>query len=173
MLSVLCLPFALFNTAATMMEDPALPRHHLTVRLHSAQLDTPAPLLERQEQQQQLVCVAEIERFGRLRAEACASSSAEAILCEFEEEFEFVVSPTGRSQHLKLVLFALSEQGQQYVAAGSLGLDSLLGSDTPHQRVTVPVVDEVGKHAGAVDCTLRFPSRPPSAADGDAAPETG
>ncbi len=85
MLSVLCLPFALFNTAATMMEDPALPRHHLTVRLHSAQLDTPAPLLERQEQQQQLVCVAEIERFGRLRAEACASSSAEAILCEFEE----------------------------------------------------------------------------------------
>ena len=58
------------------------------------------------------------------------------------QEFEFVVSPTGRSQHLKLVLFALSEQGQQYVAAGSLGLDSLLGSDTPHQRVTVPVVDE-------------------------------
>lgn len=67
-----------------MMEEPALPRHHLTVRLHSAQLDTPAPLLERQEQQQ-LVCVAEIERFGRLRAEACASSSEEAILCEFEE----------------------------------------------------------------------------------------
>jgi len=132
-----------------------------------------------------------------------------------------VVSPTGRSQHLKLVLFAPSEQGQQYVAAGSLGLDSLLGSDTPHQRVTVPVVDEasfacclgwagsnlhvadaghtplghlrrldscflaqlpplccpavaqVGKHAGAVDCTLRFPSRPTSAADGGAVPEAG
>jgi hypothetical protein len=84
-----------------------------------------------------------------------------------------VVSPTGRSQHLKLVLFAPSEHGQQYVAAGSLGLDSLLGSDTPHQRVTVPVVDEVGKHAGEVDCTLRFPSRPPSAAAGDAAPEAG
>lgn len=129
------------------------------------------------------------------------------------QEFEFVVSPTGRSQHLKLVLFAPSEQGQQYVAAGSLGLDSLLGSDTPHQRVSVPVVDEasggrwvgcaasdsrstaahtpllawvldcsatptpavvqVGKHAGEVDCTLCFPSRPPSAAGGDAAAEAG
>lgn len=128
-----------------------------------------------------------------------------------------MVSPTGRSQHLKLVLFAPSEQGQQYVAAGSLGLDSLLGSDTPHQRVSVPVVDEaswgrcwrvghwhsgdacacaaihakpstssaahpspllspcpqVGKHAGEVSCTLCFPSRPPSAADGDAAADAG
>lgn len=59
------------------------------------------------------------------------------------QEFTFVVSPTGHSQHLKLVLLAPSEQGQQYVAAGSLGLDSLLESDTPRHRVSVPVVDEV------------------------------
>lgn len=134
-----------------------------------------------------------------------------------------MVSPTGRSQHLKLVLFAPSGEGQQYVAAGSLGLDSLLGSDTPHQRVSVPVVDEaslgrwwkvvvgtrgmhacaallqqpsmqgppplpllrhrcplccpprpqVGKHAGEVSCTLCFPSRAPSAAEGEPAAGAG
>ena len=67
-----------------MIEDPSLPRHHLTIRLHSAQLETPAPLLERH--QQQLVCVAEIERFGRLRMEAYASSSEEATCWQFEFE---------------------------------------------------------------------------------------
>lgn len=66
-----------------MLQDPLLPRHHLTVRLHSAQLEAPAPLPERQ--QQQLVCVAEIERFGRLRTEACACSGEEATSWQFEE----------------------------------------------------------------------------------------
>jgi hypothetical protein len=69
-----------------MVDDPCLPRHHLTVRLHSVQLETLAPLPEeRHQQQQQLVCVAEIERFGRLRTEACASSSEEATCWQFEE----------------------------------------------------------------------------------------
>ena len=43
---------------------------------------------------------------------------------------------------------------KEYVAAGSLGLEPLLDSDTPHHRISVPVVDEVGKHAGEVSCTL-------------------
>lgn len=54
-----------------------------------------------------------------------------------------MVSPSDRAQHLKLVLLAPSGGGQQYVAAGSLGLDRLLESGAPWHSVSVPVVDEV------------------------------
>ena len=66
------------------------------------------------------------------------------------------------AQRLKLVLFRpAGGDGHEYVAAGSLGLDPFLESDTHRHRISLPVVDEVGKHAGEVACTLSFsPSEP-------------
>ncbi|PSC69682.1 family inverse autotransporter domain-containing [Micractinium conductrix] len=100
---------------------------------------------------------------------------------QWNEDLAFVVEHSGRTQHLKLVLYRPAAEGEagsgagqlEYVAAGSLGLDRLLeegqggggegggdGSVRQH-RVSVPVVDEVGKHAGEVSCTLRITPPPP------------
>lgn len=105
------------------------------------------------------------------------------------QSLAFYVGPSDRAPHLKLVLrrpSAGSQQGQ-FVAAGSLGLDPLLGSGNggssgnggggaegpqgswprSHQ-VSVQMVDEVGKHAGAVQATLHVTPR--AEGGGEAAP---
>ena len=105
------------------------------------------------------------------------------------QSLAFYVSPSDRPPHLKLVLrrpSASSRQGE-FVAAGSLGLDPLLrsssggggggggggdeegppaGSPRSHQ-VSVQLVDEVGRHAGAVQATLHV--TPGSEGGGEAA----
>lgn len=64
-----------------MADEPPQQRHHLKVRLHSAQLEAPAPLAERQP----LSCVAEIEQFGRLRTQETCACGGEVLSWQFEE----------------------------------------------------------------------------------------
>ena len=106
-------------------------------------------------------------------------ASASSLVVEWEERLCFRVPPSPRAQHLKLVLYRPAPAAgaqHEYVACGSQGLDHLLAAQEQHagqpqqqeppaceqpqpprpHTLSVPVVDEVGKHAGAVHCTLHI-----------------
>ncbi|KAL4458340.1 hypothetical protein ABPG75_013205 [Micractinium tetrahymenae] len=160
-----------------------LQKHSLRITVHSAQLEEHACAGS-------LVCCAQVAsseavspRAKTDEASVASSSGGGAAFVSWEEEVAFQVGHIGRPQHLKLVLYApaggrssappgsgepgVSGRGREYVAAGSLGLESLLepGGRGGRQRVSVPVVDEVGRHAGEVSCTVHV-----TAPQGGAAP---
>ncbi|KAI3435737.1 hypothetical protein D9Q98_001795 [Chlorella vulgaris] len=122
-------------------------RPSISIRLivHGASgLSTPPP--------PQLQCVAQIEAC-RLCSAVANTSGAEASTVEWEEELVLEASPEAHS--LKLVLqLPKCTRPAQFVAAGSVGLQPLLEGNVTSRQLAMPVVDEVGKHAGQVNCTL-------------------
>lgn len=160
-------------------------KHSLHITVHSAQLESRACAGS-------LVCCAQVAsleavspRARTVEAPVAPGSSGGSAFVSWEEEVALLVGPSARPQHLKLVLYANgssrsaagnSEQGGsdnpcsgsvtggEYVAAGSLGLDTLLeagGCGSGRQQFRVPMVDEVGRHAGDVSCTLRVAAASP------------
>ncbi|KAL4429638.1 hypothetical protein ABPG77_008687 [Micractinium sp. CCAP 211/92] len=137
-------------------------KHSLLITVHGAQLES-------QTCAENLVCCAQVASLAavsaRVRtdvAQVVPSSGSDRICASWEEHLKLVLYDTGGGSAAagsdRPVGGGSGSNGGEYVAAGSLGVDDLLdarSSSSMRQQVSIALVDEVGRHAGDLSCTLR------------------